>query len=264
MHPAAFFRELREALPPDVLYSWDGGDFAHWGRAMLPAREARRLAAAGPARNHRLLAAECPGAAAGPSRDGAWRRSRAMARWASTSPRWIAPVRHKLPIVLIVGNDAGWGLERELQSFATGSARHGRVRAASVALRHGDAGFRRRRRDDRARGPGAARGGSRASRRECPTASMSRFAACGRRSPSGRSQGRSLPDRYLKPLGGSRKLGAADEESADAGEAAGADGLAVAPGFGQLAERPAWSATRNSGGSSSILPRLVHVLRARR
>ena len=28
-------------------------------------------------------------------------------------------VRHKLPIVLIVGNDAGWGLERELQSFAT-------------------------------------------------------------------------------------------------------------------------------------------------
>jgi acetolactate synthase-1/2/3 large subunit len=27
-------------------------------------------------------------------------------------------VRHKLPLVLIVGNDAGWGLERELQSFA--------------------------------------------------------------------------------------------------------------------------------------------------
>ena len=31
-------------------------------------------------------------------------------------------VRHRLPIVLIVGNDAGWGLERELQSAATGSA----------------------------------------------------------------------------------------------------------------------------------------------
>jgi acetolactate synthase-1/2/3 large subunit len=31
-------------------------------------------------------------------------------------------VRHKLPIVLIVGNDAGWGLERELQSFTTGAA----------------------------------------------------------------------------------------------------------------------------------------------
>jgi acetolactate synthase-1/2/3 large subunit len=31
-------------------------------------------------------------------------------------------VRHKLPIVVIVGNDAGWGLERELQSFAYGGA----------------------------------------------------------------------------------------------------------------------------------------------
>ena len=28
-------------------------------------------------------------------------------------------VRHKLPIVVVVGNDAGWGLERELQSAAT-------------------------------------------------------------------------------------------------------------------------------------------------
>jgi acetolactate synthase-1/2/3 large subunit len=29
-------------------------------------------------------------------------------------------VRHKLPIVIIVGNDAGWGLERELQGAVTG------------------------------------------------------------------------------------------------------------------------------------------------
>ena len=30
-------------------------------------------------------------------------------------------VRHKLPIVLIVGNDAGWGLERELQRATAGT-----------------------------------------------------------------------------------------------------------------------------------------------
>ena len=29
-------------------------------------------------------------------------------------------VRHKLPIVVIVGNDGGWGLERELQTAVTG------------------------------------------------------------------------------------------------------------------------------------------------
>src|SRR5260370_34347194 len=37
---AVFFRALRGALPEDVLFSWDGGDFAHWGRAILPARHA--------------------------------------------------------------------------------------------------------------------------------------------------------------------------------------------------------------------------------
>jgi acetolactate synthase-1/2/3 large subunit len=31
-------------------------------------------------------------------------------------------VRYNLPVVIIVGNDAGWGLERELQSAATGIA----------------------------------------------------------------------------------------------------------------------------------------------
>jgi acetolactate synthase-1/2/3 large subunit len=31
-------------------------------------------------------------------------------------------VRHNLPLVLIVGNDAGWGLERELQSLVTHGA----------------------------------------------------------------------------------------------------------------------------------------------
>jgi len=32
IHPAAFYAELSCVLPRDVLYSWDGGDFTHWGR----------------------------------------------------------------------------------------------------------------------------------------------------------------------------------------------------------------------------------------
>lgn len=114
LHAAAFFRELKRALPPDVLYSWDGGDFAHWGRVSLPA----------------LL-------------PGGWLRLGPLGTIGSSLPNGIAlqlanpekpvavitgdgalgfylaemdtAVRHKLPIVLIVGNDAGWGLERELQ-----------------------------------------------------------------------------------------------------------------------------------------------------
>jgi acetolactate synthase-1/2/3 large subunit len=117
LHPAAFFRELGQALPPDVLYSWDGGDFAHWGRAMLPARHAGGWLRLGPLG---AIGASLPNAIAlqlaHPQRpvvaitgDGALGFYLAEMDTA---------VRHKLPMVLIVGNDSGWGLERELQSFA--------------------------------------------------------------------------------------------------------------------------------------------------
>ena len=114
LHPAAFHGELKRALPSDVLYAWDGGDFAHWGRVTLPALH-----------------------------PGGWLRLGPLGTIGSSLPNGIAlqlanpqkpvavitgdgalgfylaemdtAVRHKLPIVVIVGNDAGWGLERELQ-----------------------------------------------------------------------------------------------------------------------------------------------------
>jgi acetolactate synthase-1/2/3 large subunit len=121
MHPAAFFHELREALPPDVLYSWDGGDFVHWGRAILPARQPGGWLRLGPLGT---IGAALPNALAlqlahpgqpvtAITGDGALGFYLA---------EMDSAVRHKLPIVLIVGNDGGWGLERELQSFATGGA----------------------------------------------------------------------------------------------------------------------------------------------
>jgi acetolactate synthase-1/2/3 large subunit len=122
LHPAAFYRELKRALPPDVLYAWDGGDFAHWGRVSLPALKS-----------------------------GGWLRLGPLGTIGSSLPNGIAlqlanpqkpvavitgdgalgfylaemdtAVRHKLPIVVIVGNDAGWGLERELQRATTAGTR---------------------------------------------------------------------------------------------------------------------------------------------
>lgn len=121
MHPAAFFRELKAALPPDVRYSWDGGDFAHWGRAILPARHPGGWLRLGPLGtigsslpNSLALQLAHPGRpVAAITGDGAL---------GFYIAEMDTAVRHKLPIVLIVGNDAGWGLERELQSFGTGGA----------------------------------------------------------------------------------------------------------------------------------------------
>ncbi|MCA2971708.1 MAG: thiamine pyrophosphate-binding protein [Acidobacteriaceae bacterium] len=120
MHPASFYAELRRTLPVDPLLSWDGGDFVHWGRAMLPA-------------NH----------------PGGWLRLGPMATIGAALPNAIAlqmhrpkqpvmmvtgdgsfgfylaeldtAVRYKLPLVIVVGNDGGWGLERELQGELLGS-----------------------------------------------------------------------------------------------------------------------------------------------
>jgi acetolactate synthase-1/2/3 large subunit len=121
MHPAAFFLALGEALPPDVLYSWDGGDFVHWGRAMLPARRPGGWLRLGPLGaigsalpNSLALQMAHPGEpVALITGDGALGFYLAEMDTA---------VRHKLPVVMIVGNDAGWGLERELQSADTAGA----------------------------------------------------------------------------------------------------------------------------------------------
>jgi len=118
MHPAAFFHELQGALPGDVLYSWDGGDFAHWGRAILPARQPGGWLRLGPLGT---IGSALPNSLALQLANPA--RPVALITGDGALGFYLAEmdsaVRHKLPIVLIVGNDAGWGLERELQSFAS-------------------------------------------------------------------------------------------------------------------------------------------------
>ena len=121
MHPAALCRELRQALPRGVLYSWDGGDFVHWGRALLPARQPGGWLRLGPLG---AIGSSLPnGLALQLAHPG---RPVAVMTGDGALGFYIAEmdtaVRHKLPIVVIVGNDAGWGLERELQSSASGGA----------------------------------------------------------------------------------------------------------------------------------------------
>ena len=120
MHPAAFYREFAKAAPEKTLYAWDGGDCIHWGRAMTPANQ-----------------------------PGGWLRLGPLGTIGSALPNSVALqmaypdepvvlitgdgslgfyigeldtlVRYNLPVVVIVANDAGWGLERELQGATCGS-----------------------------------------------------------------------------------------------------------------------------------------------
>jgi acetolactate synthase-1/2/3 large subunit len=121
LHPAVFFAELKKYLPPNALYAWDGGDFVHWGRCMLPAL-----------------------------RSGGWMRLGPLGAIGSALPNCLAlklahpddpvvmftgdgslgfylaeldtAVRHGLPVIVVIGNDSGWGLERELQKASGGAS----------------------------------------------------------------------------------------------------------------------------------------------
>lgn len=114
MHPAAFYAELRRALPDDVLFSWDGGDCVHWGRAMLPATAPGGWMRLGPLAT---IGAALPNSLA--LQMAHPEKPIVMITGDGSLGFYIAEldtaVRHNLPIVVIVGNDAGWGLERELQ-----------------------------------------------------------------------------------------------------------------------------------------------------
>jgi acetolactate synthase-1/2/3 large subunit len=115
IHPAALYAEVKRSLPPDVLYSWDGGDFVHWGRAILPAMKPGGWIRLGPMGT---IGAALPNAVALQLANPG--QPVVLITGDGSLGFYIAEldtaVRHKLPIVIIVGNDAGWGLERELQT----------------------------------------------------------------------------------------------------------------------------------------------------
>lgn len=120
LHPAAFFQAIR----PHVLgvpLCWDGGDFAHWGRALVPALEAGGWLRLGPLAtvgcalpNSVALQLASPG------------RKAVLFTGDGALGFYLGEldtlVRHHLPVVVVVGNDGGWGLERELQRAVTGGA----------------------------------------------------------------------------------------------------------------------------------------------
>ena len=114
IHPLRLAGAVCEVMPRDTVLTFDAGDFVQWSRTLLPAR-----------------------------RPGAWLRLGPMATLGCSIPYAIAArlarpqyqaialagdggagfhlmefdtaVRHNIPFLLVVANDAGWGTEKQLQ-----------------------------------------------------------------------------------------------------------------------------------------------------
>lgn len=119
IHPAALFGQLRSALPKGTLISWDGGDCVHWGRAMVPASERGGWLRLGPMGTIGSALPNCISLQmANPG------KPVLMVTGDGSLGFYLAEletlVRYQLPVVIVVGNDGGWGLERELQRELTG------------------------------------------------------------------------------------------------------------------------------------------------
>lgn len=119
IHPLRLCREVKEFLTEEAIIAIDGGDFLQWPRMVLPAR-----------------------------RPGHWLRLGSLGTVGAALPLALAAklakpeapvvlfigdggmgfygyefhtaVRHNLPIVAIVGNDQGWGMERQIQAAIYG------------------------------------------------------------------------------------------------------------------------------------------------
>jgi acetolactate synthase-1/2/3 large subunit len=120
LHPGQFFQEVKRTLPVSPLLSFDGGDFIHWGRAILPALHSGGWLRLGPMAT---IGAALPFAMA--QQMARPKQPVMMMTGDGSLGFYIAEldtmVRYGVPVVIIVGNDGGWGLERELQGEVQGT-----------------------------------------------------------------------------------------------------------------------------------------------
>ena len=114
MHASFVHKVLSEFLKPEDILVWDGGDFGHFGRMLHPARMPLRwfyfsqfgtlgnglptaIAAQVAHPNERVVLMAGDGG------------------FGFTAMEFDTAVRHNLPIVAVLGNDATWGIDYHIQ-----------------------------------------------------------------------------------------------------------------------------------------------------
>jgi acetolactate synthase-1/2/3 large subunit len=121
MHAMFVHNAVKTVLQPDDCLVFDGGDFCHFGRSLLPAIKPKRwlyVSSLG------MLGSGLPGALAAKV---AYPDSRVImltgdGAFGFNAMEFDTAVRHKLNIVAIVGNDSAWGIDRQIQLGLYGRA----------------------------------------------------------------------------------------------------------------------------------------------
>jgi acetolactate synthase I/II/III large subunit len=114
MHAMHVHKTLASFLRSDDCLVFDGGDFCHFARAFLPARQPRRwwyVPTLG------MLGSSLPTALAAKL---AYPDARVVmltgdGAFGFNAMEFDTAVRHQLPIVAILGNDSAWGIDRQIQ-----------------------------------------------------------------------------------------------------------------------------------------------------
>jgi acetolactate synthase I/II/III large subunit len=121
MHALFVHKTLKSILRPDDCLVFDGGDFCHFGRSFLPALKPKRwfnVSSLG------MLGSSLPTALAAKI---AYSDSRVFmlsgdGAFGFNGMEFDTAVRHNLNIVALLGNDAAWGIDRQIQLGLYGRA----------------------------------------------------------------------------------------------------------------------------------------------
>lgn len=114
MHAMFVHKTLESLLRPDDFLSFDGGDFCHFGRALLPAQMPKRWSYVS---SLGMLGSSLPSALAAQV---AYPDSRVLnltgdGAFGFNGMEFDTAVRHRLNVVTILGNDSAWGIDRQIQ-----------------------------------------------------------------------------------------------------------------------------------------------------
>ncbi len=121
MHPIRVFRELKPFIDDDTVLVFDGGDFVQWGRSYLSAEKTGRWLRLGPLSH---LGFGLPYALAARL---AHPNAKVFLAMGDGSLGFYAmeydtALRHNLPFVTILGNDATWSIDKNFQLAYFGRA----------------------------------------------------------------------------------------------------------------------------------------------